>query len=394
MNTKEREVLTGKLSILLFAVAMVLAMISVPAYAEENDVVSISYDRGEAYTLIDHTDGFYTRDADDRTYFRYYCSPPLFLSGSKLTVTYKDGVSTVYTCTQDGDIYDVVFENEAGDRLDRQYFDTADHQATHHWEKGEDNSFTLSYMGVECQIPVHIVENPIASIHFDRGRDFTLIEHLNGSYVDDDSDPYFEYDYPDPFIIGSKLTITDRDGVSTEYTCVEGEVKHIYESESGDRLDNSYLEAFNNQREHHWKKGGENHLTIAYMGAECQLPVYIIDNPIASISYDRGEDLNLVEYKDGYYAPDDEDLGFMGDYFRYSYRDLFIPGAKLTVTGKDGVSTEYTCLSYDVEEEEGVFESESGERLESFFLSTSDDQLAKHWKKGRNYITITYMGVD
>lgn len=386
MNTKEREILPGKLWILMFAVAMVFAMISAPAYAEENDVASISYDPGEDITLTEYVDGYYNFDYKGEEFFEYHYSAPYIL-GSKLTITDKTGVSTVYTCLYDEVTKTKEFVSESGVKLDQYYLETYDDQSQTHWTKGQ-HDFVISYMNVDCHITINIVENPIISISFDPGKEITVIENVTGYYDGFGKDEYFRYDWPDLFIPGSKLILTDKDGVSTKYTYVKGD-GYDYVSETGDRFNSVCLGFSDDQSEHHWTRNGKNYITINGMGTKCQVPIYVIDNPIASISFDRGEDVVLTENLDGYYTSEDG----KDEYFLYQYPPLFIEGSKLTLTDRNGVSTEYTYVPEDFD---SVYVSESGDKISiNDSLSSTTNQEEKHWTVGgENYITIKYENVD
>ena len=193
-----------------------------------------------------------------------------------------------------------MFVNSTGDVI---YPEQYDDQRNNPWTLGSNNYFTVEYSGKTTQVPVTIVENPIASIDFSPVKPITYIENYGG-YEEDD---YFHYDTYQ-FNEGDKLTVNYKTGKTVVYTYTE---KHQlpgvewtwdkFFDEDGN-MSEDYPNVYSDQNDKHWTVGGENYFTITYQGVSTTVPVTIIENPVESIEFELASPIVLYENQGGYYV--------------------------------------------------------------------------------------------
>ena len=139
----------------------------------EVPVKSISLKLAQPIRIVENTNG-HTYYAGKNDVFFYYVlyEDEILTEGTVLTINYKDGTSEKYTCKLiladeddpiyyfiDGDeFYYTVFVNKDGEYLDTDYLDSYDNQEEVHWTLGNKNYTFISYMNVECKVPVQIIK--------------------------------------------------------------------------------------------------------------------------------------------------------------------------------------------------------------------------------------------
>ena len=218
----------------------------------------------------------------------------------------------------------------------------------------------MSVSKAKTQVPVKIIENPVASISFTPANSYEIIENTHGDWSENDNgEQYFAYYIP-KFEPGDVLTVIGKDGSSVAYTYEDESWTFI--SENANKIDSSELNR--NDQGNRWTIGGENYFTIEYMGAETQVPVKIIENPIASISFTPANPYEIIENTHGDWSENDN-----GEkYFKY-YVPEFYQGDVLTVTNNDGTSVDYTFNN-----EEYGFISVDGDKIKNYSVSRSSNQ--------------------
>ena len=362
------------ISLLLSFVMLIgtIACVDLSAYA--STVASISYTPVKPIEFVESSGGVWVTNDNIKYYYYYYI--PQFKQGDILTVTDNDGNSVNYTFGHN-DNGNACFISESGEEISTDSLRTSSKQEFEHWTLGSDNYYTIAYMGASTRVAVTIVESPIASVSFTPLNPIEIIENNGGNWDTNNNGEYYHYSIP-WFRQGDVLTVTDKDGNSVDYTYDNYEDRFI--SESGDVLYS--LRIYSDQYSKPWTLGSDNYYTIEYMGATTQVPVTIVENPVASISYTPVNPIEFVENCGGNWSTNDN-----GEYYAYSI-PWFSESDILTITDKDGNSVNYS-FKYD----EGCFLSESGDAISPYDLRRYSDQFSKPWTLGSdNYYTIEYMG--
>lgn len=302
----------------------------------ENPVKSLEVLDGFRLSLIENLDGEMTTCYNpetgdyDKEYFGYYTSG---IENARFLITYKDGSTKIATPKE----------------LFSEYFIVDDNQEENHWEKGKENYLTISYFGVETQIPVDIIDNPVKSIEVVKYDEIKLIENVDGHWYptwdEGDNGKYFDYSIPN--INGVAVKINYNDGTSKT-------------AELGSYVDGRYITWSDNQYEKHFTVGSDNYLTINYAGKSAPLPVTVIENPIESITVNSAPTRVYYLGELGYNRPDD------------------INGLNFTVNFKDGTKKTYNYTDVD-----------KNRQFDGYYY---DVEFADEEKVGLNDVKFEYMG--
>ena len=133
------------------------------AITVENPIDDISLSLLNPLVIVFETHGdMYQFSKKDVAF--YYDMPDIFNDGDILTVFYKDGRTVKYTCDirteydedWEMDLDFIYFLDKDGNELDTNYLDYYEKQDEVHWTLGT-NVMYVSYMGVETEIPVEII---------------------------------------------------------------------------------------------------------------------------------------------------------------------------------------------------------------------------------------------
>lgn len=154
---EENDEFLGKAEIQFFHYTFTADTVALP-----NPVKSISYQLKTPLVLVKNTGGAYDYDDDEKEYYLY--DVEIGNNGDVLTVNYTDGRTVQYTCrveseeTDEGvtNFYSYVDKN--GNEIDYDFFgcDAETTQYWKHWTVGT-NTFTVTYMGKECTVPVKVI---------------------------------------------------------------------------------------------------------------------------------------------------------------------------------------------------------------------------------------------
>ena len=304
----------------------------------ENPVKSLEVLDGFRLSLIENIDGemtncFNPETGDyDKEYFGYYTSG---IENARILITYKDG-STKIVHPHDALDYSqdvIVYHN----------------QEENPWEKGKENFLTVSYLGVETQVPVDIIDTPVKSIEVVKYDEIKLIENLDGYW----ERPWAEYDFEDFF----KYYIPDINGVVVKINYNDGTSKT---AEVGSYVDGREITWSDNQLEKHFVLGSDNYITIEYAGVTTELPVTVVENPIESITVNSAPTRVYYFGELGFDRPDD------------------INGLNFTLNFKDGTKKTYNYTDAD---EYNCFDGYE------YFIRFADEE-----KVGLNDVEFKYMG--
>lgn len=346
----------------------------VPVTIVENPVKSVSYTPAAPIEMVQNFSGYWDKDNNGEEFFFY--NIPDFSSGDKLTVEYTNGATVVY-------LYNdfTGWSDPEGNEPDYDEFDYNSNQYSKHWTLGSDNYYTLSYYGIDMQVPVTIVENQVESIEYKPANPIEFIVNTNGYWETNGDDSFFVYNF-EIYNDGDKLTVKYKDGTSKVYT-YDGKCEGVWVDPQGNELDFDYLDYYDNQYSDHWTVGSDNYYTLAYYGAETKIPVTITESPVKSIDYTPVKPIEIVENTRGYWDTDD----YNEKYFAYYIPD-YSDGDKLTVYYTDGTSAVYTFDGCD-------WKDLKGNDLNYNYLNCFENQYSEHWTADReNYFTISYFGVD
>lgn len=370
----------------------------VPVSVVANQVASISFTPAKPIEYIENTNGYWDTDDNGEEFYHYDDGEYLWFlflqDGAVITVTDKDGSVVDYVFDVEGWKFiskdgDVIYTNSV-------HYNT--HQSDKPWKSDSDNYFTVEYLGATTQVPVTIVENPVSSITYTSINPIEIFENTHGylneswDYDEDGNEHYEEYwCYNTPwFNNGDVLTVTDKKGDSIDY--IFNDEYNNFVSEDGNVIDADSVDCTSEQYLNHWTIGGENYFIVEYMGAEIQVPVTIVENPVASISFTPIEPYEIIEnthgYWDEYWYEDEEGNEQHGEYWCYN-TPWFNNGDVLTVTDKNGVSVDYIFNDNECSK----FVSEDGNVIDADSVDRTSEQYSNYWSVGgENCFIIKYMG--
>ncbi len=326
----------------------------IPVTITESPVKSISLTLKEDIVLFENYThhGWYRTDENTGERYFYYDAYSINYTdgiGNTLKVNYKDGTSKTY-------VYDGhYFIDSDGKPLEYDYH-TKNYQKKEHWSVG-DNYYDFSYLGASTPVKVTVTQSPVESVSFTPVSDIRLIEGEDG-WTEDGCFYYEDYGFRD----GDRLTVNYKNGTSEVYTYKDYD---FYDAE-GNRL-YYWVDVDSEQSgDNPWKVGEEHSFTLTYIDAETEIPVSIIENPVASISFNPSR-------SNVYYGTDKAD---------YRSGNIFADGDKLTVTNKDGSKD---VLTYSVEKY--TFVDENGIRVNDDYTSWGISEDGKTF-------TIEYLGAS
>ena len=373
----------------------------------ENDIKSFTYQRKQPaeYYENDPDYGEWVEDDEDR-YFHY--STPWAMSGDELTVTYNDDTTCTYTSLYDDEEDEYrIYRAEDGSYFSERVLQFSDDQETEHWELGE-NHYTVKFGGKEYNVPVNIVASPIKEISFitATAEPYEIIEnderygYWDYYYDDNDERQDFFYYYIPAFNIGDTLTVKPVEGEAQiyKYTTVEVE-------EDGDTYDRNYFvndndpddmidpddiskdaDQFGDNGQGNWSLGSDNHFIMYYKAKSCEVPVKIIENPVASMSFEPVSEYVFDENTNGYEEYEEED-----DSIYWWYRTPgFVEDDTLIMHMKDD-SLPDIVYSYDYDNECFINTADSTDKIYDDDVYRNSGQHKDHWLPDKdNYLTIEY----
>ncbi len=379
---------------LFLSVLMVLSLFSCLgvttfAFNDDAELESISFEPVEAYEIYEYTGGwwnnYYDYDTDQIiSEYNYDEIFDLWEEGNVITLTYSDGTSVDYT--SDG----WWFYSEDGEVLDEEklWFYSIDVSDT------GTNYITMKYEDVSYDIPIEILETPVASVEFISAEPVTVMEGVDGFYYEAEDGPYagesvFCYNGGDVYVPGNKFVVTFKDGTEKVFEFVEDD----FYTEDGECFNWYYFDINDTQEYNPWVGLGDFAYNAYYMGCPFELGVTVIENPVEGIEYIPAGEYSLIADFDGAYEycyceEHDECIENDEQYFYYDVLSSGYPyeGDTVRVTYKDGEVVDY---AYSVEDD--WFYDAEGNEL-PYDAEVSDDQEVSHWTAGTNYINFVCAG--
>ncbi|MGN0527448.1 MAG: hypothetical protein ACI4IF_08425, partial [Acutalibacteraceae bacterium] len=330
----------------------------------ENPIKSISYKWSDSHVIYENTKGDWLQDGNNEDYFYYsgYNSP---CQGDTFTVNYATGKTVVYTFDEES----YCFISPSGDILNFGW-SAFDSQYSDHWFVGENNTYTLCYNGRTCEVKVNLVESPVKSISYKPLKTLEIYE--NTGRISDDGVCYYDLYWDEIFSTGDKITVNYKDNTSKTYTCKNS---WLFVAQDGEALNTEYLSFDEEQEVTPWTKGGNNKITVSYIGANTQIGVNIVENPVKSVNYQKKNPMKFYENDSGRY--NDE-----------IWISAFEKGDILTVNYKDGTKEVFSYKG-DI-----GFVNQKGESINERYLDYEFDFDKNPWVVGtNNYYEVSYAGI-
>ena len=290
-------------------------------------------------------------------YFCYYTDSDYFRD-TEIRINYKDGTSkTAYV----------------GDYVDGYYISASSNQRKTPWTLGNNNAVEIEYMGATVTTYVSVTENPVESIEVPDDAVLNLIENVNGYWSSYGYNPetgeydleYFYY-YTDVFVQSIPVRVNFKDGThATGYV--------------NDDIGGYDIYSYSEQDRHPWTIGGENFLTVTYLGAKAQVPVIISPTPVASVTVTKLPSAVIYEHCNGYwdtaYNPVTHEYDI--EYFNYSIPDM--TDCEVLIAFTDGTTQT----------------AHIGDIIDGYNVSYYTDQYEEPWTVGgNNEVTVTFMGKE
>lgn len=228
-------------------------------------------------------------------------------------------------------------------------------------DEGEYLYSVIEYATAEpATFSFNILENPVKKITLVKGTERKYVENVNG-YYHTAYDP--ETDTEKEIFIYYANTPYDAK-IRIDYK--DSTYEYAYVS---DFVNGCEISWNSNQYEEPWVVGDNNKSYVTYLGHTVVLPITVIKNPVASIEVASGK-ITVLENIEGYWEGEEGDR-----YFRYYYSipdDLMI---KVNFT--DGTSE---TVPYHTS-------------VEGYWFETDSDQYENHWELGDdNYLNISLLG--
>ena len=277
--------------------------VNLPITVEKNKVESIEVMSGKV-TCIENTYGY---EMDDGYYYDYNVP-----SDITMKINYTDDTSKTVGIR---------------DTVDGYRFSWDDDQYETPWVLGDDNYITLSYLGVETQLPVSVIANPVDRIEVNAAptREYIYGDTEYG-YLYSDGD----YEFYPTDMTGLSFTVYYTDNTSKTFTY-----------DDIDENDNINGYGYSLYYDEYNPEIGNFPVTFEYMGKSADYTVVLKESTVASIAVTKK--LTKTEYTNDY-SPD-----FIGMEVTIAYTDNTTKTVTLT---EDNLIYEYNPwegLSYKTE---------------------------------------------
>ena len=316
---------------------------------EPNPVESLVLLTPSQNTLIENTDGYMSQRYDDASdsYVDFFCYSLYRLNDAVVQINFKNGESITA---------------HPGDYINGYYVNAESNQDSAPFTVG-DNPYYISYLGARAAAVATVAESPVQKIEVLGDYRVSLYENVDGYWTDQ----YYQsqggavrlFIYTIPSLRDMDVRVTYKNGTT--------EIVH-----TGAEVNGYIVETRHDQNATPWVIGGNNSFRVCYMGAEAEVPVDILPNPVSSISVIKNAETALIENGDGYY-----DTYGGRQYFIYEPGDL--SDAEILISYADGKSAT----------------AHIGDKIDGYRVSYTSDQRNTPWTVGSdNFVTVSFMGRD
>lgn len=294
------------------------ASVKIPVKIVENNISSIELVSGTA-SVTENVGGRMSTDDFGKQYYNYYIWD-LGLNNFIFRVNYNDGTFS-----------DIRYG-------DSNRFSYVDRQNENHWTVGGRNILTVRYLGASYDISVTVNETLVSGISANLSEPIEIAENTNGHY----ENGRFIYDLPYNQLEDVYFTVDYKTGYNNQLKFTDI---------------SSYITYSSDQKTNTWNGGEVHYFTIDYMGAKCDIPVFIKSSNIKSFE--------LISEPLFCYGPNCEIFDIIMD-------------AEFRIHFKDGSTQD---ISY--------FDECEGNQIEYV-----DDRLENPWVVGENLLTLTFAGLS
>ena len=356
----------------------------------ENPVESIYYEPQNSSVFIEEAGGEWSQRENGETYYRYHLD--MVHPGDTLYVRYTDGRETAFTAYYDEQADNFYFESEEGERLEYGRFGVYcfDEQEREPFQVGSDNYYHVVYSGRYHDIAVTLDPNPVQAISYEPRHEKKLFFEGDGRWETDDyGSPYFHYNIR--FLEeGDILRVINVYDEEIAYTAKWDEQSRemYFENDEGDTIAQNEINFYDEQHRSPFTLGGENEYHVVYSGREYRVPVSIVENTVATITYTPKKPIVVYLNTDGQWETD----AGGESYFRYFGATRTQDGDILTITDTEGVSTAYVA-KWNEQRECREYISAGGAVIEDQEVRFTDEQYQTHYVLGsQNYFYVEYAG--
>ncbi len=301
--------------------------------------------------------------------------------GDRLVLDYI-GQPDVEYVFEDGNYYDVDYNAIPGE-LKFHKIASIGLQQESLWTPDSDNAAVVVYVeddqSVNAIVPVKVVKSDVKSITYVANTALEVLENSCGEW-----DEYFIYDLEHfKKIEGNQIVVEYVDGAKVTFT---SDANGVFKAKDGSLIDADHLYWKDKQAVNAWTLDDGGVITISYRGAQTQVNVAVVENPVASVEYSSPEILKVREGVDGeWYTNRDGDK----DFYYACDNAFYVKGSAFTVNYKDGTSSVYNYVSGT------TFKNDKGEVFDIDHVKVSAySQDSKAWEINNVYdFQITYLGV-
>ncbi len=278
-----------------------------------------------------------------------------YSSRTPITVTFKNGdVRTgSYGIYYMGNYYQLVYNDDQG--------------YENQWDVGVHTAW-IDAFGSRYTYNVTIKENPVDHIELVSASSYEYIENCNGNIgtrYNSETESYEDYFYYyTEYITDAVVKIVYKDGRSVN-------------TNIGEWVNEYFVSYHDNQYEIPWVVGGDNKITIEYLGHTVEMPIMIKKSPVDHLEIVSGTSYEYIENYEGYFGNHyNSETDIYEEYFYYYPKKPI--DAVVKIFYKDG-TTAMTNV---------------GDYVDGYAVNWNDNQSKEPWVVGGdNKSLIEYMGI-
>ena len=209
---------------------------------------------------------------------------------------------------------------------------------------GGNNTVTFSFMGKTVTHDVEIRENPVESIEVVEARDVIKDLELVQGTIGTSTYEYYAYGYSDV-----NVKINYKDGTSL-YSNYNGTVPDEYSSqfrkyESIGWVNTAIMiscKSTNSLQSQNWTVGGNNEVTVSYLGVKTTHNVDLIENPVEKVVMTKAPTPVFASFKEYWEVGINTRSGSENIINRYRIVCNKFDGVEMEIHYKDGTTKTYT----------------------------------------------------